>query len=59
MVELKETGIGQKEEEELLETMNSELEQVPEQHRRMQEIKDRLLADEQEVREMMRRVYQM
>ena len=59
MVELKETGIGQKEEEELLEKMNSELEQVPEQHRRMQEIKDRLLADEQEVREMMRRVYQM
>ena len=59
MVELKETGIGQKEEEELLEKMNRELEQVPEQHRRMQEIKDRLLADEQEVREMMRRVYQM
>ena len=59
MVELKESGIGQREEEELLEKMNSELTQVPEQHRRMQEIKGRLLADEQEVREMMQRVYQM
>ena len=59
MVELKETGIEPKEEEELLEKMNSELEQVPEQHRRMQEMKTGLLADEQEVREMMQRVYQM
>lgn len=58
MVELKETGIGQKEEEELLEKMKSELTQLPEQHRRMQEMKTRLLIDEQEVREMIQRVYQ-
>ena len=59
MVELKENGIEKQEEEELLEKMNDELARVPKQHRRMQEMKIELLADEQEVQAMIQRVYQM
>ena len=58
MVELKENGIEKQEEEELLEKMNDELTRVPKQHRRMQEMKIELLADEQEVQAMIQRVYQ-
>ena len=39
--------------------MNDELARVPKQHRRMQEMKIELLADEQEVQAMIQRVYQM
>ena len=59
MVELKENGIEKQEEEELLKKMNDELARVPKQHRRMQEMKIELLADEQEVQAMIQRVYQM
>ena len=59
MVEFREAGIRQEQEKELLEKMKKELEQVSDQHKRMQDMKTQILKDEAEIRKMMQRVYRM
>lgn len=59
MVEFREAGIRQEQEKELLEKMKKELEQVSDQHKRMQDMKMQILKDEAEIQKMMQRVYRM
>lgn len=59
MVELREAGVKSEEEEEILKKMEKELTLVPEQHKRMKELQMQLQKDEQEVRQMIQRVYQI